>query len=75
MGEAALVAQPLAFRALLAAFRDDPAYESHLTEIEQIISDRPLGILKELIKDIVQWARGAHEGVRTSRPRSTTSTR
>lgn len=66
MGAPALVAQPLAFRALLAAFRNDPSYESRLTEIDLIISDRPLGILKELIKDIVRWARGANEGVRTS---------
>ena len=66
MGEPALVAQPLAFRALLAALRDDPAYEAHLTGIEQVIADRPLGILQELVKDIVRWARAVHDGVRSS---------
>jgi len=60
-GEPALAAQPLAFRTLLAAYRDDPAYESHLTEIQGIIADSPLGILQELVKDVVRWAQGARE--------------
>src|SRR4029453_18486032 len=60
-GEPALAAQPLAFRTLLSAYRNDPAYESHLTEIQGIIADSPLGILQELIKDVVRWAQGARE--------------
>ena len=65
-GEPALAAQPLAFRALLAAYRSDPAYESHLTEIQGIIADAPLGILQELIKDVVRWAQAAREAAQGS---------
>ncbi len=65
-GEPALAAQPLAFRTLLAAYRDDSAYESRLTEIQEIIADSPLGILQELIKDVVRWAQGAREAAQGS---------
>src|SRR4051794_39235661 len=65
-GEPALAAQPLAFRTLLAAYRDDPAYESHLTEIQGVIAGSPLGILQELIKDVVRWAQAAREAAQGS---------
>jgi DNA-binding CsgD family transcriptional regulator len=65
-GEPALAAQPLAFRTLLAAYRNDSAYESHLREIQAIIADSPLGILQELIKDVVRWAQAAREAARRS---------
>jgi DNA-binding CsgD family transcriptional regulator len=65
-GEPALAAQPLAFRTLLAAYREDPAYESNLTDIQGIIADAPLGILQNLIKDVVRWAQAAHEAAHGS---------
>jgi DNA-binding CsgD family transcriptional regulator len=65
-GEPALAAQPLAFRTLLAAYRKDPSYPSHLTEIQEIVADAPLGILQDLIKDVVRWAQGAHEAAHGS---------
>jgi len=64
----------LAFRTLLAAYRSDPAYESHLAEIQGVIADFPLGILQELIKDVVRWARAAREAAHGS-PAFTTWTR
>jgi DNA-binding CsgD family transcriptional regulator len=63
-GEPALAGQPLAFRALLSAYRDDPDYQSHLREIEQTIATSPLGILQELIKDVVRWAKAVKAGIR-----------
>jgi hypothetical protein len=71
-GEAALAAQPLAFRTLLAAYRNDPAYESHLAEIQGVIADSPLGILQELIRDVVRRVPGSW---RKARRPFTTSTR
>jgi hypothetical protein len=65
-GEPALAAQPLAFRTLLAAYRNDPGYDSHLAEIQGIIADAPLGILQALIKDVVRWAQGAREAAQGS---------
>jgi DNA-binding CsgD family transcriptional regulator len=65
-GAPALAAQPLAFRTLLAAYRNDPAYESHLAEIQGIIAESPLGILQELIKDVVRWAQAAREAAHGS---------
>jgi DNA-binding NarL/FixJ family response regulator len=63
-GEPALAAQPLAFRALLSSYRNDPGYQSHLREIEELIASSPLGILQELIKDVVRWAKAVRAGVR-----------
>jgi DNA-binding CsgD family transcriptional regulator len=59
-GEPALAAQPMAFRALLAAYRNDDGYESRLAEIQQIIGSGPLGILADLIRDVVRWAEAVH---------------
>jgi hypothetical protein len=73
-GEPALAAQPLAFRTLLAAYRSDPAYESHLAEIQGVIADSPLGILQGVIR---MWCggRGPHGTRRTGRRPFTTWTR
>jgi DNA-binding CsgD family transcriptional regulator len=60
-GEPALAAQPMAFRALLAAYRNDPTYESRLIEIQQFVADAPLGILQALIQDVVRWAQGVRD--------------
>jgi DNA-binding CsgD family transcriptional regulator len=57
-GEPALAAQPMAFRVLLAAYRDDDAYESRLAELERTMAGGSLGILTELIRDVVRWAQG-----------------
>jgi DNA-binding CsgD family transcriptional regulator len=58
-GHRGLAALPTAWLALLAALRGEDTVEQHLAEAEQISAAHPLGILTEIVPDVLQWVRGA----------------
>jgi DNA-binding CsgD family transcriptional regulator len=60
-GQRGLAALPTAWLALLAALRADDTVEQHLTDAEQICTDHPLGILAEVVPDVLRWARGVRD--------------
>ncbi|MFJ2031127.1 AAA family ATPase [Streptosporangium sp. NPDC087985] len=59
-GQSGLTGLPLAWLTLLAAFRGEDAFESHLAEATHISSAHPMGILDGMIGDVIHWARGVH---------------
>ncbi|MBM7808250.1 DNA-binding CsgD family transcriptional regulator [Geodermatophilus bullaregiensis] len=60
-GHRGLAALPTAWLALLAALRGDETVEQHLADAERICTDHPLGILAEVVPDVLQWARGVRD--------------
>ncbi len=60
-GHRGLAALPTAWLALLAALRRDGAVERYLADAEQICADHPLGILAEVVPDVLRWARGVRD--------------
>ncbi|MGK5114972.1 MULTISPECIES: AAA family ATPase [unclassified Geodermatophilus] len=61
-GQRGLAALPTAWLALLAALRGDEDVEQHLADTEQICADHSLGILAEVVPDVLRWARGVQVG-------------
>ncbi|HYN71306.1 MAG TPA: AAA family ATPase, partial [Nakamurella sp.] len=59
-GQPALSAMPLAQLALYAALRGDADYESLITELGQVTTEQPAGILGVLVQDTQMWAQGSH---------------
>ncbi|MGY1833120.1 AAA family ATPase [Geodermatophilus sp. SYSU D01180] len=60
-GHRGLAALPTAWLALLAALRGDDAVDRHLADAERICADHPLGILAEVVPDVLRWARGVRD--------------
>jgi DNA-binding CsgD family transcriptional regulator len=60
-GHRGLAALPTAELALLAALQGDDAVGDHLAEAERICADHPLGILAEVVPDVLRWARGVRD--------------
>jgi DNA-binding CsgD family transcriptional regulator len=60
-GQRGLAAFPTAVLALIAALRGDAGTERHLAEVERITGSQPLGILVDVVADVVRWARGVRE--------------
>jgi DNA-binding CsgD family transcriptional regulator len=57
-GQPGLTALPTAELALLAAWRGEDSVDRHLTAVERIAAEHPLGILGAVVFDLVRWARG-----------------
>ena len=60
-GHRGLAALPTAWLALLAALRGDEAVDQHLADVEQICAEHPLGILAEVVPDVLHWVRGVRD--------------
>lgn len=55
-GHPALTAMPLACLALVAALRADPAFQQHLTGLNQVMSSHRAGTVGLIVEDIARWA-------------------
>ena len=62
-GQLGMAAMPLAQLALIAALRGDPDYDRLLTEVHQVATGQPTGILGVLMADTLRWAQGAHDAL------------
>ena len=62
-GQLGMAAMPLAQLALYAALRGDPDYDRLLTELHQVTTGQPTGILGVLMADTQRWAQGAHDAL------------
>ncbi|MEX5721861.1 LuxR C-terminal-related transcriptional regulator, partial [Geodermatophilus maliterrae] len=60
-GHRGLAALPTAWLALLAGLRGDDTVEQHLSAVARICADHPLGILAEVVPDVLRWARGVRD--------------
>ncbi len=60
-GHRGLAALPTAWLALLGALRGDESTEQHLATADRICSEHPLGILAEVVPDVLRWARGVRD--------------
>ena len=58
IGQAPLTAMPLAWLALLAAFRGEPAGPEALAELEGMRAGGPLGIVGAATADMTEWVNG-----------------
>lgn len=57
-GHPALTAAPLAWLTLLAALTGEADYEIRLTELDDVASRYPLGVLADPVHDLTRWAKG-----------------
>ncbi len=57
-GRPALTALPLAWRALLAAFRGAPGGPDALAELAELLAGHQLGVGAAVVSDVAEWARG-----------------
>ncbi len=57
-GQAALTALPLAWRALLGAFRGSAEGSVALTDLAAVVAAGPVGIGAVAVNDLAEWARG-----------------
>ncbi|PWW24271.1 regulatory LuxR family protein [Geodermatophilus normandii] len=60
-GHQGLAALPTAWLAVLAALRGEETVDQHLADAERICADHPLGILAEVVPDVLRWARGVRD--------------
>lgn len=58
VGQHTLTAAPLAWLTLLAALAGTDDYDRHLTELETVVTTRPLGVLTDPVHDVTRWAKG-----------------
>ena len=58
MGQAPLAAMPLAWLALLAAFRGESAWPEPLAELEAMRTGGPMGIVGAAAVDMAEWVKG-----------------
>jgi DNA-binding CsgD family transcriptional regulator len=58
IGQAPLTAMPLAWLALLAAFRGESAWPDALAELEEMRTAGPMGIVGAAAADMTEWAKG-----------------
>ena len=59
VGQPTLTAPPLACLALLAALTGSDDFDRHLTSLEDVIAQHPLGIMADPAHDVTRWAKGA----------------
>jgi DNA-binding CsgD family transcriptional regulator len=64
-GQRGLVAGPKSWLLLIAALRDEEAYDELLAEVEAALEAEPLGTLDVLIRDVTRWAKGVHASPRS----------
>lgn len=64
-GQPVLATMPAAWLLLLSAYRGEDTYDDLLTDIETVEEAQALGILDQLIRDVLRWAKGVHASPRT----------
>ena len=64
-GQPALTALPLAWRALLAAFRGTAGGPEALAELASLVAGKAVGIGVVAVTDIAEWARGVSSATTT----------
>ncbi len=65
-GQPGLLAAPLCWSLLIAAYRGDDAYDDLWSRIDPLLRSSELGTLKLLIRDVTHWARGVRASPRSA---------
>ncbi|KWX02107.1 Regulatory protein LuxR [Carbonactinospora thermoautotrophica] len=57
-GQPGLAVLPLSLLALTAALRGEDTFDGHLAAAEQVAAAHPVGVLENLLPDMLHWAKG-----------------